>query len=288
MQIGIGLPATIPDTPAQTVLEWARKADQGPFSSLGIIDRVAYPNYEPMVTLAAAAAVTRRIRLMTSVALGPLRYTGVLAKEAATVDVLSGGRLTLGLGIGGREDDYTAAGAPWEARGKRLEEQVQTMRAIWSGQTLPGVGRPVGPAPVQQGGPEVLIGGYVPPALQRAARLGDGFISGGAPPQAAGQMYQVVEETWRNLGRSGKPRFVAGTYVVAGAENKERGGGYIKDYYSFLGGMADTMAQGLPASPDELRGWIAQYEQAGVDELLLWPTVADLDQVDRLAEFASR
>src|SRR5215210_9325725 len=109
MNIGIGLPATIPGTSSSLVLDWAKRADAGPFSSLGIIDRLVYPNYEPLVTLAAAAGATRRIRVMTTVLLAPLRHATILAKQAASLDALSGGRFTLGLSVGGREDDYRAA-----------------------------------------------------------------------------------------------------------------------------------------------------------------------------------
>src|SRR5918999_4014525 len=119
MDTSIGLPATIPGTSGSLVLDWARRADSGPFSSLGIIDRLVYPNYEPLITLAAAAAVTDRVRLMSTVLIAPLRGAGVLAKQAATIDAFSGGRLTLGLGVGAREDDFRAASATFEDRGDR-------------------------------------------------------------------------------------------------------------------------------------------------------------------------
>src|ERR687889_2563453 len=136
MDIGIGLPATIPGTRGSLILDWAKQAESGPFSSLGILDRLVYPNYEPLITLAAAAAVTSRVRLMSTVLLAPLRRAGVLAKQAATIDALSGGRLTLGLGVGGREDDFQFAPASFHDRGRRFEEQLDLMKRIWAGQPV--------------------------------------------------------------------------------------------------------------------------------------------------------
>ena len=154
MRISIGLPATIPGTEGKRILDWAKKVDSGPFSSLGILDRLVFPNYEALITLAAVAGATQRVRLTTTVLLAPLRNTALLAKQAASLDALSGGRLTLGLGIGAREDDYLAASVPFKIRGKRFEEQLETMKRIWSGQRLGDNIGPVGPSPVRSGGPE--------------------------------------------------------------------------------------------------------------------------------------
>src|SRR2546421_1927694 len=212
MQVGIGLPGTIAGVQGKLIFDWARKADAGPFSSVATLDRLVYPNYESLVTLAAVSGVTQRVRLMTSILIAPLPTAGMLAKQAASIDALSGGRLTLGLGVGGREDDFGAAPAPFHERGKLFDEQLTVMQRTWTGQPLGNEIGPVGPPPVQQGGPEILIGGNSPAALKRSAHWGNGFISGGGGPPMAQQGYKMVEEAWQKACRSGKPRFVACTY----------------------------------------------------------------------------
>src|SRR5215210_1304635 len=285
MDLAIGLPATIPGTEGSLVLDWARRADSGPFSSLGIIDRLVYPNYEPLITLSAAAAVTNRIRLMSTVLIAPLRGAGVLAKQAATIDALSGGRLTLGVGVGVREDDFRAAPASFHDRASRFEEQLDLMKRVWSGQRVSDEIGPMGPPPARPGGPELLIGGYSPTAISRVGRWGDGFISGGMPdPQQVRQMFDTAEESWRAEGREGSPRLVGSIYYALGPGAAERGADYIRDYYSYFGPAVEDMATSIPSSPETIRGIIQAFEDIGADELFCWPTVAELDQVDRLAE----
>jgi alkanesulfonate monooxygenase SsuD/methylene tetrahydromethanopterin reductase-like flavin-dependent oxidoreductase (luciferase family) len=284
MDIGIGLPATIPGTSGSLVLDWARRADSGPFSSLGILDRLVYPNYEPMITLSAAAAVTERIRVMSTILIAPLRRGGVLAKQAATLDALSGGRLTLGVGVGSREDDFRVAPASFHERARSFEEQLELMRRVWSGQPVSDQVGPMGPPPARPGGPELLIGGYTPAAIRRVGRWGDGFISGGIPdPEQVRQMFDIAEESWRTEGREGRPRLVACLYYALGP-NADRGGDYIRDYYSCFGPAADDMARSIPSSPETIEGLIRGLGDVGADEVVCWPTVAELEQVDRLAE----
>lgn len=284
MKIGIGLPATIPGIEGRRILDWAKQADSGPFSSLTILDRLVYPNYESLITLAAVAGATQRIRLMTSVLLAPLRNYALLAKQAASLDALSGGRLTLGLGVGGREDDFRAASVSFKSRGKRFEEQLETMKRIWSGQPLGGNIGSIGPTPVQSGGPEILIGGYSPAAIQRVGRWGNGFIAGGRDPQGTRQFFQLAEETWKAAGRPGKPRLVGCFYYALGSDAKERGGSYLRNYYSFMGPMVEMMINNLPITIEAIKQRIQAYADIGADELILWPTTPDLEQLDQLAE----
>jgi alkanesulfonate monooxygenase SsuD/methylene tetrahydromethanopterin reductase-like flavin-dependent oxidoreductase (luciferase family) len=284
LKIGIGLPATIPGTEGKRILDWAKKADSGPFSSLGILDRLVYPNYEALITLAAAAGVTQRIRLMTTVLLAPLRNPVLFAKQAASLDALSGGRLTLGLGIGAREDDYLAASVPFKRRGKLFDEELETIRKIWSGQPLGDNIGPIGPIPTQPGGPEILIGGYSPAAIQRVGHWGNGFIAGGRDPKGTQQFFQLAEESWKAAGRPGKPRLVGCFYYALGPDAKERASAYLSNYYTWLGPMVEMMISNLPMTIEAIKERIQSYTDVGADEVIIWPCTPDLEQLDQLAE----
>lgn len=281
MKIGIGFPANIPGVQGKLLIEWAKRADAGPFSSLGLIDRLVYDNYEPLIAFAAAAGATQRIRLMTTILLAPLRSAALLAKQAASLDALSGGRFTLGMGVGAREPDFQAAGVPFHRRGKIFDEQLATMKRIWSGEPFSDTVGALGPKPVQAGGPELLIGGYSPAAIQRVGKWGDGFISGGGGPQGANNGFRAAEEVWQAAGRTGKPRLVGCMYIALGPDGLTRGGNYIRHYY---GAWGDNIARALPTSIEAIKGAIQAYQDIGTDELILWPTTTDIEQIDQLAD----
>jgi alkanesulfonate monooxygenase SsuD/methylene tetrahydromethanopterin reductase-like flavin-dependent oxidoreductase (luciferase family) len=286
MQIGIGLPATDPGVSRDFILDWARRADAGPFSSLGIIDRLVYSNYEPLITLAAVAGITGRIRLMTSVVIAPLRNAGILAKQAASLDALSGGRLTLGVGVGGRADDFHAAPASFNDRGKRFEEQLTLMKRIWSGQSVNDTAGPVGPLPAHQGRPELLIGGYTPFAIQRVARWGDGFVLGRASdPSTRRQVLHMVVEAWKEAGRPGKPRLVSSIEYAFGPAALERAVASLRRYYNYLGDQrAEVISKSVISSPQALKADIQAFADIGLDELLIFPCVSEMEQFDRLVD----
>jgi alkanesulfonate monooxygenase SsuD/methylene tetrahydromethanopterin reductase-like flavin-dependent oxidoreductase (luciferase family) len=283
MDVGIGLPATIPGLQRDQLLEWARRAEARGFSSLGTIDRVVYPNYEPLIALAAAAAVTERIRLTTAILLAPLRANAVLvAKQAATLDVLSEGRLVLGAAVGGREDDYAASGVDFHTRGRRFDEMLDVWRRVWSGETF-GTAGGIGP-PTRDGGPELVIGGSADAAFRRAAEYGSGWIMGGGSPDDFRQGKARLEEAWRMAGRDGEPRTLALAYFALGDGATEAAGRYLKHYYGFLGEIADMIAGSAATDADTVRGYVAGFEQAGCGELIMFPSSADPAQVDLLAD----
>jgi alkanesulfonate monooxygenase SsuD/methylene tetrahydromethanopterin reductase-like flavin-dependent oxidoreductase (luciferase family) len=265
MDVGIGLPNTIPGTDGRLVVEWARRADQGPFSTLGVLDRLAYDAIDPFAALAAAAAVTERVGLATMIAIGPLRNTALLVRQAASVDALSSGRLTLGLAVGARLDDYEAAGVDHRGRGPRLSEQLAALRDDGVREDL-----------------RVLVGGMAGPAFARMARYADGYAHNGGPPRAFERAAASALAAWSDLGRPGRPLLWGQGYFALGDE--AQGEAYLRDYYAFTGPFAEKIAAGNLTSPRAIRDFVRGYEEAGCDELILFPTVADVAQLQRLAE----
>lgn len=283
MDIGIGIPNTVPGASGGQLLEWARRADALGFSSLATIGAVSYPGYEELTLLAGAGAVTERIRLFPNVLISPARSTAELAKQAATVDQLSGGRLTLGLGVGWRRSDYVLTGREFSSRGRWFDGQLRDLKRAWAGEVLAEGTRPVSPPPVQQPGPPILVGGQSEAAIRRATELGTGWTAGGMPPDAVAGMAEKVNAAWRDGGREGKPRIVALAYFSLG-DVEDRSRASLLDYYQPMGqAIAESIAGSVLRSPEAITGAVAAYERAGVDELIFDPTVADLDQVDQLA-----
>jgi alkanesulfonate monooxygenase SsuD/methylene tetrahydromethanopterin reductase-like flavin-dependent oxidoreductase (luciferase family) len=288
VEIGIGLPTTIARVPGATVLDWARRADAAQFSTLGTIDRVVYGNYDSVPALAAAAAVTSRIRLTTAILISPYRGNGALiAKQLASVDQLSDGRLVVGIAVGGREDDYAATGSDFAGRGAAQDALLAEMRAVWAGEPR-GTAGAIGPAPVQPGGPPLLIGGTGPAAIRRTTALGAGWIAGGGDPAMFADAAERVRTAWAAAGRDGAPRLVSLGYYALGPDGRDAARSYLSDYYAFLGQYADQIAAGALTDPDAVRRAADEFAEAGCDELILFPCSADPDQVDRLAEVALR
>ena len=284
MDIGIGLPAHIPDVEGRTLVDWAVQAEQAGFSTLGTLGRLVYPNYDDLIALAAAAAVTGRIRLTTSVLLAPLHANvALLAKQVASLDRLSGGRLVLGVGIGGRDDDFTASGLPTARRGRRLAAQMEEMKRIWGGEKR-GLAGAIGPVPAREGGPPLVLGAVNPASFRRVAGLVDGWIMGGGTPEMFAQMGATVDQAWQDAGRPGKPRKLALAYFALGPCAQEEAGSSIKSYYAWLGEAADQIAAGAAASAETVQAHRAGFERSGCDELIFVPGSSRLDQVTLLAE----
>jgi alkanesulfonate monooxygenase SsuD/methylene tetrahydromethanopterin reductase-like flavin-dependent oxidoreductase (luciferase family) len=285
MDIGIGLPSTIPGVEGKQMLEWAGRAERAGFSCLGTLDRLVYDGYEPLVALGAAATVTERIRLTTDILIAPYRLNAaLLAKQAATVHHLSGGRLELGVGIGARADDYEASGVPTKGRGRRFDQMLDEMTRVWSGEKK-GFAGAIGPD-VSGNPPPVLVGGAVDAAFPRAAKHGIGWTAGGSPPQQFAEGREKTLAAWRDAGREGEPKTMALAYFALGDDPEGDARRSIGDYYTWLGDYGDQIVESVAKSEETVKGYMQAFEQAGCDELILFPSSADPEQVDLLAKAA--
>jgi len=283
VEIGIGLPSTVPDTEGRTLVDWARAAEEAGFSTLGTIGRLVYPNYDELIALSAAAAVTGRIRLTTSVLLAPLySNAALLAKQVASLDRLSGGRLVLGLGLGGRDDDFSASGLSMDGRGGRLEEQIAMMKRVWSGEEF-GYAGGIGPEPARPGGPEIIVGGATEASFRRVARIADGWIMGGGTPDMFAQAATAVDQAWLEAGRPGRPRKLTLAYYALGPDARAQADRYLHGYYGWLGDIANMIAAGAAVSGEMVRSYAKAFEASGCDEVIFVPTASRLDQVRLLA-----
>ena len=278
-RIGVGLPAAVPGADATTIGSWAAEAERAGFASVGVIDRLVYDNLEPLTALAAAAARTEHVELLTTVLNVGWRANPVLlAKQMASVDLLSGGRLTAGLGLGGWPEDFAASHVPATGKGRRLHEALATMRRVWSGD-LRGQGGPTRRLP--EGRPALVFGGLVPAAFTRAATEGDGWVAPLMGRQLLDEGTAAVRRAWVDAGRSGSPRIVTGRYFALGPDADGVADRYLRHYYGAEGfpvARADTLTD-----PGRIQTEVTRLAEAGVTDLVLYPCSAELDQVPLLA-----
>jgi alkanesulfonate monooxygenase SsuD/methylene tetrahydromethanopterin reductase-like flavin-dependent oxidoreductase (luciferase family) len=280
MDIGIGLPNTVLGVDRRGIVDWAREAESAGFASLGTIDRIAYENYDSLISLAAAAAVTDRIRLTTDILIAPLRQTAHLAKQAATIDNLSGGRLVLGIAVGGREDDYELSGVDFHERGAILDRQLEEMTSLWKRTG------DFGPRPANGERPQLMIGGQADAAFRRAAKYADGWTLGGGTPEAFRENSAKLRDAWAAEGRDGEPRTMALFYFSLGDRAEEDARHSLGSYYGFLGDYAGQIVEGAAKDEDGVRQRLTAFEEAGVDEVIGFPSSADPRQVELFANAA--
>ena len=281
MKIGLGLPSTIAGTSGSLVLEWARKADARGFSSVCAIDRVAYPNYDPLVALTAAAAVTERVLLYTAILLAPLRANHAqFARQIGSIEAISNGRLVLGLGAGSRREDYDLSGVEFSRRGRLFDELLETSTSIWRGEK-----GAIGPALPRPEGPPLYFGGESAPALRRAARWGSGWIAGGGGPEEFAENVEKVQAAFEMAGRAERPRTVKLGYFALGHDAEHFATQTLGSYYAFRGPerVKQIIASSFLSEEAVLEG-VVRFATVNCDELIFVPTNPDLSQVDRLAE----
>ena len=289
MHVGLNLPVMAPGVTRALVLDWCRRIDDGPFSSLAAGERITFPNPEIMVTMAAAAVATARVRLVLTALVLPMHSAVLAAKQVATLDVLSGGRVTLGVGVGAREEDFRAVGAVFDRRLlSRLEAGVTTLRRAWAGERVVNGAPPVEPYPIQPGGPPILAASLFPRSIRRAARWADGICGFSFAPdrEEVAAAFELARRAWREAGRDAPPRLVTSCWFALGPSARRQIDAYVHRYLDFLGpGVPDAVAPICRVtSGAALRDVLGQLADLGADELLLVPTTWDPAEVDRVAD----
>ena len=280
MDIGIGLPNTL-TAPGPLLVDWARRAEERGFSTLGTIDRIVYPSFDSLTSLAVAAGATSRIGLFTDILLTPLYPPVLLAKASASLAALSGGRLTLGLGVGGRPDDYAAVGRPFQRRGRLMDETLDLLTRAWAGENVTGDDFAVGPD-VPGSRVPVLVGGNTDAAVRRTVAYGDGWTAGGGGPAMAAPMVEKVRQAWQEAGRDGEPRLSALVYFGLGDDEASKAS--LRRYYAFLGDWVKAIVDSAVRTPQAAKDIAREFGGIGITELVFVPTVPSLDEVDRLAD----
>jgi len=288
MKIGMCFPYSQDDLSRELMLEWFRRIDEGPFSAISCGERVVGSGVDMMALMAAAAAVTTRVEIVPTLYVLPMHPAIKVAKHAATLDLISGGRTTITVGVGGREQDYRCMEKEPLRRHAKMDEQVAEIRRIWAGEPPFEGAASVGPKPVQAGGPPILAGVMGPKAITRAAQWADGVYSwsGNGVREEMQQQQERVVRAWQEAGRETKPRRVAGFWfsLAPNADDKLRA--YVRKYLAFLGdGPAKAVSNLVDrSSPDAVRASLDAFEELGVEECWLNSATAELAEIDALLE----
>ncbi len=287
MRIGLSLPTMLGGATRSTVLDWSRRIEADGYDTIGFGERIAYQNLELFTTLSAAAAVTERVRIASTIVVLPMHSEVWVAKQTATLDVLSGGRVTLGVGVGGRSEDYRALGASFDRRFSRLDAQVQRIRSLWAGVPPESDLDPIGPTPIQGASLPILSGAMGPKSITRSAKWADGVAGFEMDPssEALLRVRAQVDAAWENAERGTEPYRMTSWWFALGADAGAQLKSYAKGY---LGVFGDELAGALAdacscAGDDQVRRAVDAAEAAGFDEIQLVPTTTELGELDRLS-----
>jgi len=291
--IGLAWVNPAPLTKPENVVNFAKKCEAMGCQSMWTIDRIAYDNLEPLTVLAAAAGVTQKIRLGTSVLLGNLRHASHIAKIVSTLDFISNGRVTLGLGFGSRESDYKAVEVPFEHRGSRAVEQVQLMKRLWSEDSVTFKGKfynvenlSVGPKPIQKPHPPIWTGGSAEVALRRAGTWADGFICGSSAIPEFPSTWEKIAGYARAAGRDPNRIRKAGLTFMAIHDDQSKAVRAVEDYVMRYYGRlrADVANTSLVGSPAAVTERIGAFLSKGLDTLIIGVADPDPRQLDLFGE----
>jgi alkanesulfonate monooxygenase SsuD/methylene tetrahydromethanopterin reductase-like flavin-dependent oxidoreductase (luciferase family) len=288
------MPVMEPDLDAAVLRAWARAIDDGPFSSACFGERIAFDNPETLTMLGALSAWTERVRLVTTVVVPQLHDPVMLAKALATGDLLSDGRLTVGLGVGGRHEDYRAVGAdPATQTMRAMAERVETMKRVWASEKVTESVCPVGPAPLQDGGPPLLVGTMGPKTVRSASTWAAGLAGTtlDLDVDAVSALFDVARGAWAEAGKP-QPLLATSFWFAIGPRDaaREQVHRHLRRYMNWIPAeYVDAMAPstGFAGSQDELAATLRSFAAIGTDEVHLIPTSDDIDQLRAAADVAA-
>ncbi len=293
MKIGICLPYMKAGLTREDYLAWFKAIDDGPFHALSCGERIHGPTYDMRVLLSAAAMATTRVELTPTLYVLPMHSAARVAKEVATLDILSGNRVdTIVLGYGGRPQDYAALGARFEGRYGRMDRQVDEMRKIWRGEEIIPGGGAIGPAMDRPGGPRLLTGAMGPKSIERCAVWADGLYawSGNGEDAELNRTFAMAEAAWERAGRAQAPYRMGGFWYTLADDGPQKLYDYVYEYLAIAGSeIATMMAESVHrSSADAVREALDNAEAAGCEELFVVPATAELSEIDRLCELLAR
>ena len=293
MKIGICLPYMKAGLTRQDYLDWFRAVEHGPFHSVSCGERVHGPTYDMRVVLSAAAAVTERLEITPTLYVLPMHSAARVAKEVATLDILSGGRVKkVALGYGGREKDYEAMGAAFLGRYGRMDRQVEEMRRVWRGEEIVEGGGAIGPAMDNPEGPMLLAGAMGPQSIERCAKWAGGLYawSGNGEQHELENTFNMMDAAWERAKRGGSPYRMGGFWYTLADDGQRKLYDYVYDYLAIAGPeIATMMAESVHrSSADAVREALDNAEAAGCEELFMVPATAELAEIERLSELLAR
>ncbi len=286
MKIGLCFPYTQEDLSRERTLEWFRLIDEGPFSTLSCGERMVGPSVDRMALLAGAAVATKRVQIVPTLYVLPMHPAIKVAKHAATLDMLAGGRTSIVVGTGGRPQDYRCMEKPREGRYARMDEQVAEIRRVWAGEIPFDGAEPIGPRPVQKGGPKILAGSMGPKSIARASKWADGVYSWSGNGVAAEmkQQYQWVSESWAKAGRTTAPRRIGGFWYSLAPNADERLKAYVYKYIKVMGdAAAKHVARSVDRStPERVLESLEAYAELGYEECWLNSATSEIAEIENL------
>jgi alkanesulfonate monooxygenase SsuD/methylene tetrahydromethanopterin reductase-like flavin-dependent oxidoreductase (luciferase family) len=288
MKIGLCFPYTQEALDREVTLEWFRRVDEGPFSTLSCGERMIGTSVDMMALLGAAAAMTKRVRIVPTLYVLPMHPAIKVAKHAATLDMIAGGRVSITVGIGGRVHDYMCMEKEPVARYAKMDEQVAQIRRIWAGEIPFEGAEPIGPALVQKNGPPILAGVMGPKSTARAAKWADGVYSwsgNGIADEMKVQQARVVDE-WQKAGRDTAPERVAGFWCSSAPDADAKLKAYVYKYLKVMGEKPANYMSSMcdRSTPDAIRASLDAYEEAGVEECWLNTATAEIAEIDGIQE----